>query len=184
MSEKVKITLSDARPMLVPKATWPLVSKASEDTDHNNQELSRRYYLRVRLHASRGSGLEYYGADNEGAPSLQAHKDGRCVVYGWSESSCQGESGNQAGYACTLDAAPEKIRQVGEAIGADESLVMDCISDLPEVVESDDDETGLPAEITITIGVKTIEQAQSLAGSMIEWERLLRADAAKVGLPG
>lgn len=125
--------------MLVKKTNWPLVSKASDDTDHNNQDKNDRYFLRVRCHAQKGAGLKYYGGREEGAASLSPHKDGRCVVYGWSESSWQGESGSQAGYACTLDDAPEKIRQVGEAIGAEEWLVMKCISDLPEVVESDDD---------------------------------------------
>ena len=138
MSNTVKITLTDARPMLVKQINWPLVSKASDDTDHNNQELNRRYYLRVRVHAQKGDGgLEYYGGDKPDAIALELHADGRCVVYGWSESSYQGESGNQAGYVCSLDDAPDKIRAVGEAIGAEEWLIMDCISDLPPVTEPD-----------------------------------------------
>jgi hypothetical protein len=186
MSDTVKITLTDARPILVKKNNWPLVAKASHDRDHNNQEIFRRHFLRVRLHAKQGGpgDLKYYGGGKDGAPSLDAHKDGRCVVYGWYESSYQGESGSQAGYACTLDDVVEKIRRVGEAIGAEEWLIMECISDLPEVVEPEDAETGLPAEITIRIGVKTEQQAKSLVDSMVEWERSLRADAAKFGLPG
>jgi hypothetical protein len=53
------------------------------------------------------------------------------VVYGWSESSWQDESGTQSGFRCTLDNCAATIRAVGEAIGADESLVMECIGDLP-----------------------------------------------------
>ena len=139
MSDTIKITLTDARPMRVKKTNWPLVSIASDDLDPNNQEKNRRYFLRVRLHAQMGEGLEYYGGDKDGAASLSPHKDGRCVVYGWSDSSFQGEYGSQAGSVCTLDDAPAKIREVGEAIGASECLVMECIGELPEVVESDDD---------------------------------------------
>jgi len=132
-NDKVTITLTDERPARVSKNNWPLVARASEDRDHNNQELFRRYYLRVRLHAVETTdderAIEYHGGKD--GPLLAAHSDKRAVVYGWYESSYQGESGSQSGFRCTLDECAETIRRVGEAIGADESLVMECIGDLP-----------------------------------------------------
>ena len=142
-NNNVKITLTDSRPMLLSKAKWPLVARASEDTDHNNQELFRRYYLRVRIHAALApdgiDGIEYYGRDTASAPTLVPHRDGRVVVYGWYESSWQGENGIKSGYVCALDDAAQHIRQVGEEIGADESLIIECIGGLPPI-----DETGNP----------------------------------------
>jgi hypothetical protein len=132
-NEKVTITLTDERPMRVDKKSWPLVAMATEDRDHNNQDLNRRYYLRVRLHAVETTNdalaIKYYGEEN--GPSLAPHEDMAAVVYGWSESNWQDESGTQSGFRCTLDTCAATIRAVGEAIGADESLVMECIGDLP-----------------------------------------------------
>lgn len=135
------ITLTDARPMRVSKALWPLVAKVSNDRDHNNQELSRRHYLRVRLHAQKteadGESMQYYGRDKDASPRLAPHPDGRVIVFGWYETSWQGESGISGGYCCALDEAPAMIRKVGEEIGADESLIIECIGDLPPQVESE-----------------------------------------------
>ena len=138
---KINITLTDARPMRVSKTAWPLVARASEDRDHNNQELFRRYYLRVRLHAVRTpdgqDALEYHGADKSDI-GLAPHPDGRAIVYGWYESSWQGESGISGGYCCTLDEAADYVRKVGQEIGAEESLIVDCIGDLPPVDGEDE----------------------------------------------
>jgi hypothetical protein len=132
-NEKVTITLTDERPMRVDKKNWPLVARADNDKDHNNQDLNRREYLRVRLHAvetaDAASAIEYIGGKD--GRMLAPHEDMAAVVYGWSESSWQGESGTQSGFRCTLDTCAATIRAVGEAIGADESLVMECIGDLP-----------------------------------------------------
>lgn len=124
-TDTVAIALSTARPLRVKKGCWPLVTKAKEDTDHNNQELFRRYYLYVRQHARAIPG----DADTCLAP----HPDNRVVVYGYYSSSWQGESGITAGYVCTLDEAADMLRTVGEEIGADESLIRRAIADLPEI---------------------------------------------------
>lgn len=132
--KKHTITLTDERPVIVRDWSWPVVAKASEDTDHNNQELFRRYYLRVRLHAKSSSDqekMQWYGALKEGAPALAPDEDGRCLVYGWYESSHQFESGSQAGYRATMDNVVEIIRKVGERIGAPEHLIDECVADLP-----------------------------------------------------
>jgi len=132
-NQKVTITLTDERPMRVDKKSWPLVARGDHDRDYNNQEKNRRQYLRVRLHAVETTdaaiAIDYIGGKD--GPMLAPHDDMAAVVYGWSESSWQGESNSQSGRRCTLDTCAATIRAVGEAIGADESLMMECIADLP-----------------------------------------------------
>lgn len=108
MSTKRKITLTDERPVLVTDEEWPVVASASHDKDGSGNQANRRQYMRVRQHA-----------------------DGRCLVYGWSESSWQGEHGRQAGFRATPDDCPRQLRMVAGLVGIEEWLVMQCISDLP-----------------------------------------------------
>ena len=84
-TDKITIALTDARPIRVTKALWPLVAKASENRDHNNQELFRRYYIRVRLHGSTShvndaNEMAYYGADKADAPRLRMHRASACTA--------------------------------------------------------------------------------------------------------
>lgn len=156
--DKLTITLTDARPMRVSKILWPLVAKASEDRDHNNQELFRRYYLRVRQHAVKlpdgePNAMEWYGSKDGAPTTLAPHKDGRVVVYGWYESSHQGESGMEAGYATTLDEAADAIRRVGQAIGAPENLITECCGDLPPV-EEDEEPDQTDSSSCFGVGIK------------------------------
>lgn len=124
--KQVTVTLTDERPVRVKNGLWPVMAKASEDRDHNNQELFRRFYLRVRIHDT-----------GESLDESNPHADGQCLVYGWYESSYQGEAGAQAGYRCHIDEAPETIRNVGERIGAPQWLIDDCVADLPAVEIND-----------------------------------------------
>jgi hypothetical protein len=134
---KIVITLTNARPLQVSKVLWPLIARATEDRDHNNQELFERYYLRVRQHCvlteDPEKAISYHGSESEGAAKVAPHEDGRVVVYGWHETSYQGSHGIEAGEVCSLDEAPAVIRQVGEAIGAPEHLITSCCGDLPPV---------------------------------------------------
>jgi hypothetical protein len=126
-AEKVTtVTLTDERPVRVKNGLWPVVATASHDRDHNNQEIFRRHYLRVRQHDT--------GADLE---TLDPHEDGRCLVYGWYSSSYQGEAGSQAGYRCQIEDVVETIRKVGERINAPEWLIDQCVADLPAVDEKE-----------------------------------------------
>lgn len=149
-NEKVKISLSSERPVLVLKKNWPLVAEAGDDRNCNNQKPSRRYYLGVRLHAvpteDEDQGISYY-RDSLATPTdlLAIHPDQRAIVYGWMHSSWQGESGEESGYQCTLDECPEVIRRVGNEIGADNALIGVCIADLPPVEETE--ETAVDASI-------------------------------------
>lgn len=117
--DQITITLTAARPFRITSGLWPVIAKASQDRDHNQQELTRQYHLRVRR-----------------------HEDGRTLVYGWAQSLYQGEHGTRAGFLCTLDEAPAVIRQVGDIIGAPEYLITDCTADLPAV---DGDLSPVPA---------------------------------------
>ncbi len=136
MNKNIVIPLTDSRPIRISSALWPVVAKASEDRDHNNQELFRRHYIRVRLHGRRAKGdgtLPYYGGEKEGAPSLHIHQDQRCIVQAWTESSWQGESGKQAAYVCTLGDVAATIRSAAEEVGIGDDLVFDACADLPPV---------------------------------------------------
>jgi len=142
MNTHITIPLTNSRPLRVTKALWPLVAKASDDRDHNNQEKFRRAYIRVRIHATpveKGKGtLPYYGIDKEGAQEMRIHKDTRCIVQAWTESSWQGEDGSSAAYICTLDEAADTIRAAAEEAGCPQ-LIWDATADLPpiDLIEKD-----------------------------------------------
>lgn len=103
------ITLTGRAPVTIDEAIWPVVARAAKDRDHNHQELSRRYYLIVRK-----------------------HEDGRALVYGTHSTSWQGEEGKRAGYLIDRDAnVAATIAEVGELIGAPQSVIDACVADLP-----------------------------------------------------
>lgn len=136
------ISLTDARPIRITPRLWPLVCKASDDRDHNNQDKFRCAYIRVRVHATpvaTGHGsLDYYGQNEVGAPEMRLHKDTRCIVQAWTTSAWQGESGASAAYICTLDEAAETIRRAAEEAGC-EQLIWEATSELPpiDIIEKD-----------------------------------------------
>lgn len=135
--ETITIALTDSRPVRVQKRLWPIIAKASHDRDHNNQELFRRHYLRVRRHAillpdGADDTMQYYGADK--CPTSKApHPDNQVIITGEYSTSWQGEADHQAGCRCTLDKAAEKIREIGNAIDAPDWLIDECIADLPAI---------------------------------------------------
>lgn len=135
MSTRITIALTNARPISVTSALWPIVAKGTEDRDHNNQELFRRYYIRVRQHGAKAQEgtLAYYGGDKDGALTLRPHRDGRCIVTARYSTSWQGEADKHAAYICTLDEVADKVREAGEEIGAPEDVIWDCLSELPPV---------------------------------------------------
>lgn len=160
----VTITLTDERPVKVKNGQWPVMASASNDRDHNNQEIFRRHYLRVRIHDT-GTDLETHNP----------HPDGRCLVYGWYESSYQGESGAQAGYRCQIEDVVPTIRQVGERINAPQWLADECVADLPAVEE----EKNNPVE-------SVSEPLEALCVKWIADERQYRSqvdEARKAGTP-
>lgn len=167
--KKHTITLTDERPVTVKTQYWPVIAKASKDRDHNNQDLFRRYYIRVRQHDT-GAGI--VGDET----TLTAHPDGRCLVYGWHSSSWQGESGSQAGYRCHIDDIVATIRQVGDRIGAPQDMIDDCVADLPATDEPDPENESLPCVLSLEMTVENIDQANGYIVALIEIERGLREE--------
>lgn len=131
MSEKIKVTLTNARPARLSTDRWPLIAKAST---HDNQY--------------------EFQANNVWVIKVREHSDGRRIVYGWHDS---GNGGCWAGFRATyggfripsLAGGPDHvatiaaIRKIGELIG-DESLAAECIADLP--AEDLDGSGDAPAE--------------------------------------
>lgn len=176
--KKVKVTLTDERPVTVRNGNWPVMASATRDTDHNNQELFRRYYLRVRQHDIG------FGSVEDGVDAPNPHPDGRCLVYGWYESSYQGESGSQAGYRCDINDVVETIRKVGDRIKAPEYLIDECVADLPEVEEEEEAETdNITLQINISIPKGDKGRAVSLCNTLIEWEIALRGQGPGGHIP-
>jgi len=164
----VTITLTDERPVTITNGRWPVVAKATHDTDHNNQQIFCRHYLRVRQHDT-----------GESLDELKPHTDGQCLVYGWYQDDHQGAHGAQAGYRCHIDDVVGTIRTLGEKIGAEEWLIDECVANLPAVEEPDEEPgPGLPAELSIAIRVETREQAEVIVKSLTALEADVRA-----GLP-
>ena len=103
------ITLTGRAPVKIDEDSWSVIARAAKDRDRNNQELSRRYYLTVRQHA-----------------------DGRAIVYGIFSTSCQGEDDKRAGRVVSNGKnVAATIAEVGGLIGAPESVIDQCIADLP-----------------------------------------------------
>lgn len=103
------ITLTGRAPVKIDEDSWPVIARAAKDRDCNNQELSRRYYLTVRQNA-----------------------DGRAIVYGIFSTSYQGEDDKRAGRVVSNGKnVAATIAEVGGLIGAPESVIDQCIADLP-----------------------------------------------------
>ena len=120
-NNKIKITMSERRPLTIVKADWPIVARADW---HDGGQLECQ-------------------ANNERHIRVREHRDGRRLVYGY---QCAGNGGQYAGTrnpeggflvvpldpAVTPDedATVRAIRRVGGIIG-DDGLAAECIADLP-----------------------------------------------------
>ena len=132
--DKIKITMSERRPLTVSKQEWPIVARADWHDGQVECQANNERHIRVR-----------------------EHRDGRRLVYGY---QCAGNGGQYAGtrnpeggfLVVPLDPAksggyrnaddgpvtrfPDEdetvraIRRVGGIIGDDE-LADECIADLP-----------------------------------------------------
>lgn len=114
MSNKLTITLTDQRPVIVDKEVWPLIASAS---DHDNQyefQANRKWKLFVR--------------------QCQTEGDDRCVVYGVYQTQFQGESDLRGGTLVdSLEDVPAAIKQVARHLGFPDRLADECIADLPAI---------------------------------------------------
>ena len=123
--KKIKITLSDASPVSVDPAQWPVIASAKRHDGKVECQARAEWEINVR-----------------------EHTDGRRVVYG---SLAAGNGGQYAGFRgveagyllATGDDTVRAIRRVAGAIG-DDQLGAECIADLPAV---DVDAASVVAEV-------------------------------------
>lgn len=111
------ITLTDRPPVRVNEADWPLVASATGD--------------------SWGTSGDYCRHEQAHSLRVRRHEDGRALVYGvldaagpWtgSESRKGGVLLEAGSSAAELVSA---IREVGADVGIPESLIRECVADLP-----------------------------------------------------
>jgi hypothetical protein len=129
---KLKITLSEQRPIKISKSDWPLIARADRHNGRVECQANHEWTIRVREHA-----------------------DGRRIVYGW---IIAGNGGVHAGWRETRagfvveptgqlrdpgnggalvrtpddDETIRAIRRVAGAIG-DDDMGSECIADLPAI---------------------------------------------------
>ena len=113
-SEKIKIPMSERRPLSIVKADWPLIASADRHDGQVECQANHLWTIRVREHA-----------------------DGRRLVYGWVR---EGNGGVYAGWrgaegGFLVEAGDEAetiraIRRIGGIID-DDRLADECIADLP-----------------------------------------------------
>jgi hypothetical protein len=128
-TDKLKITMSERRPLTIVKADWPLIAKADRHDGAVECQANHEWTIRVR-----------------------EHRDGRRIVYGWLTSGHGGVPagwrGSEGGFLVSPTAAfrdaddgplshvPDDdetvraIRRVGGIID-DDALADECIADLP-----------------------------------------------------
>ena len=125
--DKLKITMSERRPLTIVKADWPLIA-----------------------HADRHDGAVKVQANHEWTIRVREHADGRRLVYGWLTSGNGGVPagwrGAEGGFLVSPLPGPDvdgkrvgvpdedetirAIRRVGGIID-DDTLADECIADLP-----------------------------------------------------
>ena len=126
-TDKIKITMSERRPLTIVKADWPLIA-----------------------HANRHDGAVEVQANHEWAIRVREHADGRRLVYGWLTSGNGGVPagwrGAEGGFLVSPLPGPDvegkrvgvpdedetirAIRRVGGIID-DDTFADECIADLP-----------------------------------------------------
>jgi hypothetical protein len=114
-TDKIRITMSERRPLLIVKAEWPIVARADWYNGEHERQANTVRRIRVRQHA-----------------------DGRRLVYGLQEAGLGGqyigtrnpEGGFLVEAGASEDETVRAIRRVGGIIG-DDGLADECIADLP-----------------------------------------------------
>jgi hypothetical protein len=128
-TDKIKITMSERRPLSISPEEWPLIARADRHDGKVESQANHRWSIRVRQHA-----------------------DGRRLVYGYLR---EGNGGVPAGWrgadggflvaAGDEDGTVRAIRRIAGIID-DDKMADECIADLPEETL---DEPGPPAIITM-----------------------------------
>jgi hypothetical protein len=128
-TDKIKITMSERRPLSIDKEAWPIIAKANWWNGEHKFQANYERWIRVREHA-----------------------DGRRVVYGAYTSGNGGVPvgfrGAEGGFLVPArDGVPDDdgtvraIRRIGGIID-DDKLADECIANLPAEPVEDEDGTG------------------------------------------
>lgn len=124
------ITLTDRPPVKIREDLWPVIAEASDDS-FNGRDYSRRQQALGR------------GECDTYRLKVRQHPDGRAIVYGvlnaaiaaWHQPA-HGESirgGELLDGASVTARIPDAIRRVGEYCCLPDSVIRDCIANLPAV---------------------------------------------------
>lgn len=120
-----KVTLTGRAPVSIVEEEWPVLARATGDSYRGND------YGRYQQALSQGECDRY-------SLVVRQHADGRTLIYGvldaaiaaWHAPAC-GED-RRGGYLIKPEMdLPEKIRQVGEECELPDSIIRECIADLP-----------------------------------------------------
>lgn len=113
-NEKIKITMSERRPITIVKADWPLIARADRHDGAVESQANQHWAIRVR-----------------------EHTDGRRIVYGWLVNGNGGVPagwrGAEGGFLIEPDDDDETIRSIRRIAGIidDDQLADECIAALP-----------------------------------------------------
>jgi hypothetical protein len=116
--KKIKIPMSERRPLNISETDWPLIASAEEHDGQVECEANHKWAIRVREHA-----------------------DGRRLVYGWLRSGPGGVHagwrGSEGGFLVPPlghvpddDGTIRAIRRMGGIVD-DDKLADECIADMP-----------------------------------------------------
>lgn len=107
----LRIVLTDAQPVDVTAAEWPVVAEARSWDNTYEFQANRIWTLKVRQHA-----------------------DGRCIVYGVYETSYRDDRWARAGEIVdSIEEAIGATHRVGDHLDFPDYLADECIGDLPAV---------------------------------------------------
>jgi len=111
--DKIKIELTDMRPVTISKRNWPKIASTKDWDNQYEFQANRTWFLAVR----------------------QSEKDSRCIVYGWFTSQFQSEGDIYGGTIVdSIDEVIPAIHSVCEDLFPDKpSMARDCINNLPSV---------------------------------------------------
>lgn len=161
---KLTITLTDRAPVAITKEAWPVIASAKGDSFDGND------YGRHQQAVNRGE-VDLYRL------TARQHTDGRAIVYGAfvAATAWTGHEDHRGGVLLSAGAnIAAAIREVGEECGLPDSVIRECIADLPAeelegrawsiIVHADAD--GLWAEVPSMPGVATQGRVDGLASCL------------------
>jgi hypothetical protein len=141
-TDKIKITMSERRPLTIDPELWPVIAQA--DWYNGQHEFQANTIRRIKV---------------------RQHADGRRIVYGFQRAGNGGQPigtrNPEAGFLLAAGADEDEtiraIRRVGRAIDA-ERLAEHCIADLPaeEIDEDAEEIDGSPVGDGVVVPVEKL----------------------------